>query len=205
MHLKTFLRKAQETTTINVWFFVSNVALIVAVTSLAMRITTFEERIVMVPMSVPTKMTVGWDGASDDYYQSVGMTTAMLIGNITPSNVEFVKTTLGKYLDSAIYPSVKAQLDKLAKDPLFNATNTTNHFSPSKTVFEPETGKVFVVGTLVVTGAVQYATTKVVTYEFGIRIVNGTPLIVSLDSYETDQPRTLIYKAQNPNWNKKPE
>lgn len=205
MLLQKFVRKAQETTQINVWFFVSNVALIVAVTSLALRMTSFEQRIVLVPMSVPTKMTVGWDGASDDYYQSVGMTTAMLIGNITPSNVEFVKTTLGKYLDSAIYPSVKSQLDKLAKDPLFNATNTTNHFSPSKTVFEAETGKVFVVGTLVVSGAVQYATTKVVTYEFGIRIVNGSPLIVSLDSYETDQPRTLLFKQNNPGWNTKAE
>lgn len=202
---QVFLRKARETMQVNVWFFLGNVALTVAVVALALRITAFEQRVVLVPMSVPTKMTVGWDSASDDYYQSIGLTTAMLIGNITPSNVEYVKTTLGKFLAPEIYPGVKAKLDKLAKDPLFNATNTTNHFSPSRAVFESETGKVFVVGSLVVSGAVQYAKTSTVTYEIGIRIVNGTPLIVSLDSYESDQPRTLAWKASNPGWDKKAE
>ena len=205
MNLNRFLRETREASQVNIWMLFGNMFLTLVVLAMGLRMAVFNERIVLVPASIPTKMTVGWDSASSDYYQSVGMTAAMLIGNITPSNTDFVIKTLSGLLEPSVYAPVRRRIEGMAKDPLFRNAAVSNSFSPSRALFEAETGKVFVVGDLTVRSAAGTPSKQVVTYEFGIVINNGVPVITSLDSYESEKPRTLAWKKENPGWQNQEE
>ena len=76
-----------------------NMFLTLVVLAMGLRMAVFNERVVLVPASSPTKMAGRWDSASAAYYQPVGMPAAMLIRNITPSNTDFVIKTLSGLLE----------------------------------------------------------------------------------------------------------
>lgn len=205
MNLDKYLRQARESSQINIWMFFGNVFLTLTVLVMGLRMSEHNDRIVLVPASIPTKMTVGWNTASADYYQSFGMTVAMLIGNITPNSAEFVVNTLSKLLTPEVYAPVSRRIEAMAKDPLARNAAVSNSFIPSRSVFEADTGKVFVVGDLTVRNGAGVVETKVVTYELTVQIANGVPVITSIDSYESDTPRTTAWKRANPTWKERTE
>jgi conjugal transfer pilus assembly protein TraE len=153
-----------------------------------------------VPPYLNKQVSVGWDSASDDYYKSFGLYFATLVGNITPSNVDFITKTLSTFLAPEIYTQVKPKLIALSQDAIFRESGGASVYTPGPGLeYEPETSKVFVSGTMTTTSyAKALPEMKNIIYEIAINIRDGRPQITYLDSYEGTQPRTLKWMAANP-------
>jgi conjugal transfer pilus assembly protein TraE len=169
-----------------------------AILGLVLQILTMHERIVLVPPVLEHKADVSWNSANEEYYKSVGLYFAVLIGNITPSNVNFVSKTLASLLDPEIYEQVKVKLKSYSEDLGMNSSNVVNFFSPKNVVFEKDTNKVFVNGTLTTTSSGGNPHFREVVYELSIEIRNGLPIITSLDSYEGTEGHTLEWIKSHP-------
>lgn len=201
MKLKIMSRTWELSAALALWLAISNVilALLLFVAVTEMLSVKDKERIALVPPYLNEKMSVGWNSASENYYKSFGLYFATLVGNITPSNVDFVIDILSTFLAPEIYTSIKPKLIALSKDAVFRESGGTSAFHSSHIDYEPETSKVFVMGTMT---TASYAKTqpelKTVVYEMAIHIKDGLPNITYLDSYEGAQPRTLKWMAANP-------
>lgn len=199
MKLKNFLQTWTMSTTVTLWMVASNTVLVVLLFITMNRAFSEKERIALVPPYLNERVSVGWNSASEGYYKSWGLYFATLIGNITPSNVDFLIDILSTFLDSEIYTSVRPKLIALSKDPIFMKSGGASFFAPGHITYEPETTKVFVPGTMTMTSYGQgQPEQKNVIYEFAIHIKDGMPKISYLDSYEGAQPRTLKWMAANP-------
>lgn len=204
MKLKNLLQTWTMSTSVTLWMVASNSVLVVLLYIVVNDRVSEKERIVLVPPYLNERVSVGWNSASDGYYKAWGLYFATLIGNITPSNVDFIVDVLSTYLDSEIYTSVKPKLIALSKDPVFMKSGGASLFAPGHITYEPETTKVFVPGTMTVTSYGQsQPEQKNVIYEFAIHIKDGVPRISFLDSYEGVQPHTLKWMAENPDAAKK--
>lgn len=199
MNLKNMLQKLSLSSNVVLSMLISNTVLVLVVFMMMDRVLSERERVALVPPFLNERITVSWNSASEGYYKSWGLYFAVLIGNITPSNVDFVTDILSTFLDEKIYTSVKPKLIALSQDPIFRESGGASVFAPGHIAFEPETSKVFVPGTMTMTSyAKAQPELKNVVYEFAIYIKDGVPKISYLDSYEGVQPRTLKWMAANP-------
>lgn len=199
MKLKNFLQTWTMSTTVTIWMVVSNTLLIALFFIVANKVFSMKERVVLVPPYLNEQVSVGWNSASESYYKSFGLYFATLIGNITPSNVDFIVDILSTFLDPEIYTSIKPKLIALSKDAIFMKSGGASVFAPGHITYEPETLKVFVPGMMTMTSYGQsQPELKNVIYEIAIHIKDGMPKISYLDSYEGVDPRTLKWIAANP-------
>jgi len=199
MKLKFMSRTWEMSTTISIWLAISNTMLVVLFFVAANKIFTVKDRVVLVPPYLNEQMSVGWNSASENYYKSFGLYFATLVGNITPSNVDFVTDILSTFLEPEIYASIKPKLISLSKDAIFRESGGTSIFTSEHITYEPETSKVFVAGTMSMASyAKKQPDLKNVIYEIAIHLKNGKPMISYLDSYEGGQPHTLKWIAANP-------
>ena len=147
------------------------------------------ERLVLVPPNMDQQYQIGWDSANAEYYQSMAIVAAGIIGSTTNSNVKNNLKTLNQLLSPPLQlqmeESLNALTNKLPKDN-FNAW-----FIGNNTFYEKQTGKIFIVGNLysvVVSSRIQE---QPVVYEFIIKMQSGKPVITHFTSYEGTRPKTL--------------
>lgn len=163
------------------------------------------ERVVLVPPHLDKKVEVAWHNASGEYLKSFGLYVVTLIGNVTPKNVVLVADSMGAFLDPAIYPQIRAQIKSLSEDPVFQKANAINYFAPEQAIYEVDSNKkqkVFIVGQLVTssfenTPGSQNARAdfKWVTYEMGVVMRDGRPVITEFTSYPGNVPHTAKWFA----------
>lgn len=163
------------------------------------------ERIVLVPPHLDKKVEVAWHNASADYLKSFGLYVVTLIGNVTPKNVTLVADSMGAFLDPSIYPQIRAQIKSLSEDPIFQKANAINYFAPDQAIYEVDTNKkqkVFIVGQLVTSSFENSpgsqnsrAEFKWVTYEMGVVMRDGRPVITEFTSYPGNVPHTAKWLA----------
>jgi conjugal transfer pilus assembly protein TraE len=175
----------------NAILLVANAALAVGLAAAAVVEVTRHERVVLVPPGLDERAQVAWKAASAEYFKAWGLYVATLVGNVTPNNVSFVADSLSPLFSPRIYASVRTQILALAKDPVFGRATAVNYFSPTQAIYEPATGKVFIVGTIVTSTFEKTGETRHVVYEMKWRMQAGLPLVVEFTSYEGSQPKTL--------------
>ncbi|TPG92009.1 hypothetical protein EAH72_25175, partial [Pseudomonas caspiana] len=66
------------------------------------------------------EVKIGWNTADEEYLKSFGLYASVLMGNVTPKNVNFVADSVSAFVDPAIYPEVRKKMFILANDPVFN-------------------------------------------------------------------------------------
>lgn len=175
------------------WVIISNVGLVGIVFSLALKIVSEHERIVLVPAVLNERAQVNWSEASGNYMEAWGLFVASMIGSITPQTALSVADAMGYYFDAKLYPSIRTQILSIVDDPNYSKTGTLNVFTPKRVYWEASTEKVFVEGTLMTTAYKNNSTPIAqlsVTYEMIIKQVAGLPKIMRFNSY-VGQPRTL--------------
>lgn len=147
------------------------------------------ERIVIMPPVVDQQYQIQWNTANVEYYQSIALVIAGIIGQTTPRNLENTLKTLDIFLSPALQrqmnESLKALSNKLPKD------NFSTWFVPFKTSYEAQTGKIFIEGTLNSSLLGSQIQTQQVVYEFILTMAAGKPLITHFNSYDGNTPRTL--------------
>lgn len=198
MKLTTMFRSWELSNRFAIGLLAANVLMAFAVLSLTTLAFANRERVILVPPHLDKKIEMTMKSASSDYFKSIALYVATLIGNITPHNVEFVAEVLSTYLESDLYAVVRTKLLATAKDPIFQSSGGSSWFTPTRIDWEKETAKVFVIGELYASSAAKaQAERKPVVYEMEITMDGGMPKVVSLDSYEDTSPHTLQWKARN--------
>lgn len=161
--------------------------------------------VALTPPGLEKVAKVGIDSASREYLESWGLYFVASIGNLTPRNAKFVADRMTSYVDPSIYPTVRKTLLSYADDPVWQQSAGSIRFDAIQVIFEPETGKVFVVGDYTVRTAASNAQTTPMTYELKIVIRDYRPVVMSVDSYPGAQPHTVKWLGENPQPEKEKE
>lgn len=154
------------------------------------------ERIVITPLVVDKQMSVGWDGASEEYLKAIGVSVAQMVGNLTPENAPFVVEQLSRLMHASIYSGLRNKILALAVTRQYRELASATKYTANGVEYERETGKVFVNGAMEITTATGKEKTPM-TYEMAIKIEGGLPVIYFFDNY-ADVSHTREWIASHP-------
>ena len=182
-----------------------NFILAIAVAGLVIKVVDTRERLVLIPPHLDQQVELSWSSANADYYKGFGLYIATLMANVTPKTVEFTKSMLGTLMNKEVYAPVRLQLTAMAEDPIFQRGTNMSYFTPSQVIYEVETRKVFVVGSLITSAlsnvefgkSMSSTDVQNVVYEFRFEMANGRPLVTEFTSYMGTQARTMKWYRQN--------
>ena len=138
--------------------------------------------VILVPPGLSEKSEIAKNKASEGYKKAWAMHTAILIGNVTPENADFVTESFSGMVSGEIRTIVTEQitqeLDNLKQEKV------SSTFEVSRVTYEPETDKVFVTGRNRMTGVGGKTTPTEQTFEFIIDVKQYSPVITHMASYE---------------------
>ena len=174
----------------------SNAVLVVVVLMMLAHQHGIRERIVLVPPHLTGKAEVDWDKADVGYYKEWATYLASMMGSINPRNVDFVTGAVDRLMDRSIAAKVKDGLLEAANDPEKRTTNVANWFEAVQTIYDPQSDKIFVIGSLNTAVPGQQPLTKPTVYEFSFDVRGGVPVAVYFDSYYDRYPHTAKWKEQ---------
>ena len=141
-----------------------------------------ERIVVLVPPALQGEAVIGKQAADAPYHTAWAHLLAQMLGNVQPSNADFLKARLEPLLDPAIFTAVsqalEQQLDQIRRDRVSLA------FEPKKILHEAATGKTFVTGQSVLTGLGQQQKRTLRTYEFQLVIDDYRVTVAHLATYD---------------------
>lgn len=161
------------------------VALLVSVLALANK----TERVILHPVTLINEAWIEEDAASESYKTGWGAYLGMLMGNITPGKLTFIKERLAPLLSPSIYNETLQAFEAQAQDLRENRISL--RFELRSVDYEPPTGKVFAYGHRYSSGSgTKEEVRSERTYEFQMDVLAYTPQITHINTYE-GKPRTL--------------
>lgn len=152
-----------------------------------------EQRVILQPVTLSKTAWVDQQNASINYFESWGTYLALLMGNIHPGNLNYIRERLEPLLDSGIYNEVVVRFNEEAQN--IKENGATFNFEPRRTVYDRELGRVFVNGFSYVKGPISRPQRVERTYEYQLQVDNYLPKIVFMDTYE-GQPRDSVYLSK---------
>lgn len=182
MEFKKFLSSYSGIRTENFYYRVICGVLLASNLLLGVAVLSRKETVVLVPPTLKEQVKVSVRKADQKYQESWALFFALLLGNVTPRNIEFVASEIEKYLAPAIYQSVMKDVVEQADG--IKETNISASFEPRELVYDDKTGHVLVKGQMVMRGAFGKPQNVSKTFEFGMEVKNYYPQINYLDAYE---------------------
>lgn len=145
------------------------------------------EKIVLVPANLGNNAAVASNAADENYKTAWALFIAKFLGNITPGNIDFVKSKIATYMSPEVYGTIReaieAQADAIRNDGI------TVSFSERAVTYEPTTDRVFVTGITRTEDRSGNNESIERTYEMRIAIRNFVPVVTYFDLYR-GQPMT---------------
>lgn len=168
---------------------------------------TKETVVILKPWTLTSDAVIEKNSASRAYKEAWGLALSELIGNITPTNVDFVIERLKPLLAPSIYNEV---IRNAAEQAIFlKEDRITQNFIPRSVEYEQSTDKVFVRGFSFISGVSAGASAvngldkpvrKDLTFEFQISVGNYMPVIRDINIYDgrarTDKVLKRIEKQE---------
>jgi len=164
--------------------------LIVSNIALGIALGTRERETILVPPQISDVMKVSSSKSDINYQKSWGLYIATLIGNITPGNADFVNEQISRFLDATMYHRIKQDLASQIIEIRNN--NLTVSFEPNQIMYEDDTGRVFVLGKSQTSGTAGKLTKESRVFELKVDIVNGSPLVKDIQSYQGEARTTPV-------------
>lgn len=155
-----------------------------------------ETLVVIQPFTLTNEASISINDSSQSYKESWGLALSLLLGNITPSNSDYIKERIGPLLHQSIYTDtmvvLQMQVDQIKDDRI------STRFEPRSVVYEKTSDKVFVSGYYYIQSGIGKPEKTERTYEFVVEISNYLPLINFIDTYQ-GQPKTenVLKKEKN--------
>jgi len=188
MKLKNLLRTWEGVQAENKWNRIFIALLLVALIVLLIQVFNKDTVVTIQPYTLTDEAWVTSDESSSSYKEAWGWAVATLLGNVTPSNVDFIKERLSPILSPRIYNDVIDALEMQARE--IKVDRVTMRFEPRFIEYEHDSGKVFVYGNSFVRGVARSGESRGErTYEFDIAISNYLPVIDHMSTYE-GRPKT---------------
>ncbi len=153
-----------------------------------------QETVVVVPLwTLEKSCWVGEESASQSYKEARGLVMAQMLGNITPSNLDFIADRRGlllKDLYQDVMTAVKAQII------LLRESRITTRFESVRVMFEKVSDKVLVYGNYFTKAHSVREKFFDRTYEVAIGMNTYLPMLLNIDTYDESQtclPYNLSY------------
>lgn len=137
--------------------------------------------LVLQPVTLTEEAWIMKEQASRSYHEAWGLFLAQLMGNVTASNLTFVRDTLAPLLDPAIYRETLDVLDQQTHQ--LREDRVILRFEPRSVFYEPVTGKTFVEGQSFMKGTASKERQGLRTYEYELRISRFLPYLQFMDTY----------------------
>lgn len=188
MNLSSFLKTWDGTKSENKWNRMFIAGLIVSVLVLIGLLANKKTIVTIQPFSLYEEAWITEEDSSQGYKEAWGFALAQLFGNVTPSNVGFIKDRIDHLLSPAIYSDVMAVLEMQSRQ--IRNDRVSIRFEPRLVEYEPKSQKVFVYGYSFTRGMSSKPEDRTDrTYEFEMAISNYLPVIKFMDTYQ-GEPRT---------------
>lgn len=183
MDYKTFIKTWQGTVSENKFLRVILIGQSLALVIALIGWQTKDKTTVIVPPTLSEKAEISQRAATVGYKKSWGLYVAELMGNITPSNVDFIVETLSSMMSGATHSKFRTmaavEVDNIKRNGM------SISFEPRSIQYERDTDKIFITGHSTVQAAgVATPQTYTRVFEVMVDIRNGTPSISHIDTYQ---------------------
>lgn len=182
MNFKKFLSSYSGIRQENLFYRVVCVVLLAANLLLGVAVLSRKEVVVLVPPLLKEQAKVSLKKADQKYQESWALFFALLLGNVTPRNIEFVAAEIEKYLAPSVYQDLMKDIYEQAKS--VKEVNLSTTFEPRELVYDDKTQHVLVKGQMMMRGAFGKPQNLGKTFEFGIAVNNYYPEITFLNAYD---------------------
>lgn len=187
MKISKFFNTIEEATKENTFLkylvILESIALILAFFVLGGK----EVIIVQQPNGLNRNITLSQQTGDNPYKKQWALSFAELMGNVTPSNADFIKSRMNDYFEPKLFHEMEADIEEQVLS--LKRQQATITFIPKVIVFEPKSGIVYVNGTREIHSFGVHTKRVEWTMEFGIKVVNYLPVVSHFDSYK-GQPKT---------------
>lgn len=188
MKISAFMTSFENLRIENVGFRRLSVLLAISNLVLIGRIINDDPVTVLVPPDLDKAVEITRNRASAGLKESWALYLADLMGNVTPSNAQFVMERIAPLLDAALYHAVMNNLSE--QITALKADQVSLSYRPHQVIYEESSDKVFVTGDQVIHGHDGRPEQRHRTFEFRFRIKDYRPLLEAIDVYP-DEPKTL--------------
>jgi len=140
-----------------------------------------DQIVVLPPPTWSDDVQIGRESANAEYKKSMGLFIASFLGNITPANIDFVKSNAGRYFAPNVFANIRDSID--AQATAIKAEGISISFTPRQITHEPVSDKVFVSGFTRTEGRSGQSESIQRTYEFKFEIRNYDPQVTAFNIY----------------------
>jgi len=148
---------------------------------LAVTINQTDRTVVLVPPVLEGAVSVARSSASQEVRDAWALFVAELLGNVTPTNAEFLIKALEPLLSPALRVDVLRVLDAQVAE--IRREKVSLAFEPRAVTRDPASGTIYITGTHVTSGPAAKPVSTARTYALRIEFKNYRPVVVFLDSY----------------------
>ena len=188
MNLADFLASWQGLTFENRFHRVALVGLIASNLVTAIALTQVERTVVLVPPVLEGEVSLARASASREVKEAWALFAAELLGNVSPSNAEFLQQALDPLLAASLRRPVLEVMTEQVRE--IQRERIGMSFLPRAVLYEPDTDKVFVTGTQTTSGPAGKPVARTRTYELVVGFAHYRPVFRHIDVY-AEPPRTL--------------
>lgn len=193
MKFLQFIRTYEGTQAENRWLRLFVGGLVILTLLLALKSFSKETIVVVQPATLEDEAWVMKNQSSQSYQEAWGLFLANLLGNTTPSNVDFLKEKIGPLLSPVIFNEVMEVMQVQANQ--IKADRVTMRFEPRFVIYEGSNNRVYVQGQSFIQGVTGLEERSDRTYEFEIAISRFMPQVTYINTYE-GKPRTTRVREQ---------
>lgn len=183
MKIKDYLKSWEGTQAENKWSRIVTAILLALIVLLVMLVSQKETMVTIQPWTLEEEAWITKSNASQSYKEAWGLAFSILLGNVQPSTVGFIKDRISPILAPSIYQEVVDILEIQAID--IKKDRVIMRFEARAISYESKTNKVFVEGLSFIKGASSDKETSTRrTYEFVIAVNDYMPSLRYMDTYE---------------------
>lgn len=153
------------------------------------------ETVVLIPQYLDEKVEVSYNHASKGYKKAWALSVTQLIGNISPSNIDYLLDNLSSMLSPEVFQQLRGRLVKQIQD--IKREQLSISYESQNVVYEAAEDKVFVYGQMEAVGPSRVVRKKMRTYEYKVEMRFGRPWITHFAIYE-GAPRTRLELKKTP-------
>lgn len=158
------------------------VSLAIALAAVSFYLVNKQEIVVLQPVTLGADAWITENKSSQSYKEAWALYLAQLTGNVTPTNLDFIKERLKPLLSPSIYGEVIDAMEMQAQS--IKEDRVTMRFEPRSVHYEETSDRVFVLGKAFIKGALGPEKAETRTYEYQLKISHYLPLITLITTYE---------------------
>jgi len=167
-------------------FFIGT--LVLSCLLLSYKVSNTQATTIILPPDFTDEIIISGDLANSNYSRSWAVHFSKMLGDVTPSTVDFTVNSVLKYMSPQLQKKAGAVIGR-AIDQI-KSESITRIYTPTEVSYEPSTNKAFVTGkSMFIDTMGKMSKGELQTYEFIIKFKSGQPEVTHFNTYQ-GKPKT---------------